>query len=157
MTEPILWVIRYSVEPLDPSRNTSGVPELSVMRVVDPMNADPDDQHEVILAPSAATGVLLIDPADAGSLAFTAVAQLVPHISTDRPVLLLQATHVSATIAKPWPLHYQSIDPADPLAGMAAHVNTDTPDVKVAWVEGHMLGDATVTVADLLGGPTGAE
>ncbi|AUX81913.1 hypothetical protein FDJ33_gp77 [Gordonia phage Brandonk123] len=153
MTEPILWVIRYSVEPLDP-RNTSGVPELSVMRVVDPMNADPDDTHEVILGPPDTTGVLLIDPADAGSLAFTAVAQLVPHISADRPVLLLQATHVSATIAKPWPLHYQSLDPTDPLAGMAAHVNTDTPDVKVAWIKGHMLGDAAVTVADLLGGPT---
>ncbi|QKY78428.1 hypothetical protein SEA_BARSTEN_73 [Gordonia Phage Barsten] len=153
MTEPILWVIRYSVEPLDP-RNTSGVPELSVMRVVDPMNADPDDTHEVILAPSTATGVLLIDPADAGSLAFVTAAQLVPRFSTDRPVLLLQATHVSATVAKPWPLHYQSLDPADPLAGMAAHVNTDTPDVKVAWIEGHLFGDGDVTVVDLLGGPT---
>ncbi|AYR03538.1 hypothetical protein KNU22_gp68 [Gordonia phage Stultus] len=154
MTEPILWVIRYSVEPLDPRRNTSGVPELSVMRVVDPMNADPDDTHEVTLAPSTATGVLLIDPADAGSLAFVTVAQLIPHIDPVRPVLLLQATQLSATIAKPWPLHFTNIVDRDPLAGVAAHVNTETPDVKVAWVEGHMLGGATLTVVDLLGGPT---
>ncbi|QNJ58043.1 hypothetical protein SEA_JKSYNGBOY_69 [Gordonia phage JKSyngboy] len=154
MTEPVLWVIRYSIEPIDPN-NTSGVPELSVMRVLDPMNADPDEQHEVIVAPSTATGALLIDPADAGSLALLATAQLVPDVDPVRPVLLLQATQVSASPAKQWPLHFANLDPDDPRAGVCAHVNTDTPDVKVGFIEGHLLGDAVMTVADLLGGPTG--
>ncbi|QNJ58393.1 hypothetical protein J1763_gp72 [Gordonia phage YorkOnyx] len=156
MTEPILWVVRYSIEPIDPN-NDSGVPELSVMRVVDPMNATPDDTHEVIVGPSTATGALLIDPTDAGSLAILGTAQLVPNIDPVRPVLLLQATQVSATPAKQWPLHFANLDPNDPGAGVCAHVNTETPGVMVAFIEDHLLGDAVLTVADLLGGPTGGE
>lgn len=149
MTEPVLWVIRYSLDHLDP--NSADGPELSVMRVVDPEHADPDEQHEVIVAPATATGVLIADPAGR-TLAFLTVAQLLQHVDADRPVLLLQAATTNVGVAPSWPMHFASLDDTDPLLGVSAHVHTDTPGVKLGWIEGHLLGDQQLTVADLFGG-----
>ena len=145
--EPVLWVVRYGIEPL---RDDGDSPELSIMRIVDPANSDPNERHEVMTAPPAATGVFIGDPTGAGTAVLT-VAQLQPNVDPDRPILLMQPSTVTARPARMWPMHFANIDDADPMAGIALHLHTDEPNICAAWIEGHLFGAGQITVADLIG------
>lgn len=149
--EPILWVVRYALEPLDP-RNPAGEPELAVARIPDPLNSTADEHavHEAITAPPTATGVFLADQSGAG-VAFLTVAQLQPHVDPDRPILLMQASSVTARPARSWPMYFTNVDDTDPMIGVEVHIDTDEPGVRMAWIEGHLLGSGQITVADLIG------
>lgn len=136
---PLGWLVRYM--------NTDSGPELSLMRTE---VANPE-HGKAEVAPDSATGLQLFDRASNARLAFLTTAQLKRDVDQRRPVLLLQATGISAFPQPDWPFVFASLAADDPNLGMFCAINT--PDtVGAAWLEGTLLDDGDLTVDDLLGG-----